>query len=103
MPSAFALPLSVPCPPIARPLPSHCPFLARPLSAPLSYTRGLGSCDTCVRTYFRTTGTCPVCATPLKASEFFTQTFEDVTVEKEVRIRKQMLRVYVSQQPLAGP
>ena len=95
-------PLPVPCPSLALPMSVPCPSLARPLSVPLSYTRGLGRCDTCVRTYFRTTGTCPVCATPLKASEFFTQTFEDVTVEKEVRIRKQMLRVYVTQ-PLAGP
>ena len=36
-----------------------------------------------------------MCGKTVKKSEFFTQTFEDVTVEKEVRVRKQMMRVYV--------
>jgi len=38
-------------------------------------------------------GPCPVCGTHLKRSEFFEQTFENVAVEREVRIRKQMLKM----------
>ena len=47
-------------------------------------------------------GPCPVCGTHLKRSEFFEQTFEDVAVEREVRIRKQMLKMYEARWEAGG-
>jgi CDK-activating kinase assembly factor MAT1 len=82
-------------------LPPHVRARLRrvPAQTPLTNRRGWHSCETCVRAYYAMGGACPVCGTQLKRSEFFTQTFEDVAVEREVRLRKQILRVYVGTVP----
>ncbi|XP_064427213.1 CDK-activating kinase assembly factor MAT1 isoform X4 [Mirounga angustirostris] len=42
----------------------------------------------------RGAGNCPECGTPLRKSNFRVQLFEDPTVDKEVEIRKKVLKIY---------
>ncbi|XP_058423043.1 CDK-activating kinase assembly factor MAT1 isoform X1 [Diceros bicornis minor] len=52
-------------------------------------------CESCVDLLFvRGAGNCPECATPLRKSNFRVQLFEDPTVDKEVEIRKKVLKIY---------
>ncbi|XP_014441920.1 CDK-activating kinase assembly factor MAT1 [Tupaia chinensis] len=39
-------------------------------------------------------GNCPECGTPLRKSNFSVQLFEDPAVDKEVKIRKKVLKIY---------
>lgn len=56
---------------------------------------GHSLCENCVELLFvRGSGTCPECGTPLRRSGFRIQQFEDATVEKEVDIRKKILKDY---------
>lgn len=52
------------------------------------------SCESCVDLLFvRGAGNCPECGTPLRKSNFRVQLFEDPTVDKEVEIRKKVLKM----------
>ncbi|XP_042194202.1 CDK-activating kinase assembly factor MAT1 [Callorhinchus milii] len=52
-------------------------------------------CESCVELLFvRGSGNCQECNTPLRKSNFRVQLFEDPTVDKEVEIRKKVLKVY---------
>ncbi|XP_028645157.1 CDK-activating kinase assembly factor MAT1 [Grammomys surdaster] len=52
-------------------------------------------CESCVDLLFvRGAGNCPECGTPLRKSNFRVQLFEDPTVDKEVEIRKKVLKIY---------
>ncbi|XP_014673755.1 PREDICTED: CDK-activating kinase assembly factor MAT1-like [Priapulus caudatus] len=56
---------------------------------------GHSLCENCVELLFaRGSGSCPECETPLRRSNFRIQQFEDTLVEKEVDIRKRILRDY---------
>ncbi|XP_063803781.1 CDK-activating kinase assembly factor MAT1 isoform X3 [Pseudophryne corroboree] len=52
-------------------------------------------CESCVDLLFvRGSGTCQECNTPLRKSNFRVQLFEDPTIDKEVEIRKKILKIY---------
>ncbi|XP_044127954.1 CDK-activating kinase assembly factor MAT1 [Bufo gargarizans] len=52
-------------------------------------------CESCVELLFvRGSGTCQECNTPLRKSNFRVQLFEDPTIDKEVEIRKKILKIY---------
>ncbi|XP_028934675.1 CDK-activating kinase assembly factor MAT1 isoform X1 [Ornithorhynchus anatinus] len=52
-------------------------------------------CESCVDLLFvRGAGNCPECDTPLRKSNFRVQLFEDPIVDKEVEIRKKVLKIY---------
>ncbi|XP_043930418.1 CDK-activating kinase assembly factor MAT1 [Protopterus annectens] len=52
-------------------------------------------CENCVDLLFvRGSGNCPDCNTPLRKNNFRVQLFEDPTVDKEVEIRKKVLKMY---------
>ncbi|NXN96596.1 MAT1 factor, partial [Rhinopomastus cyanomelas] len=52
-------------------------------------------CESCVELLFvRGAGNCPECDTPLRKSNFRVQLFEDPAVDKEVEIRKKVLKIY---------
>lgn len=52
-------------------------------------------CETCVETLFtRPSAACPECNTALRRNDFRIQQFEDLIVEKEVDIRKRILKIY---------
>ncbi|KAM9777724.1 CDK-activating kinase assembly factor MAT1 [Neosynchiropus ocellatus] len=52
-------------------------------------------CENCVEMLFvRGSGNCVQCDTPLRKSNFRVQLFEDPTVDKEVEIRKKVLKIY---------
>jgi len=54
---------------------------------------GHALCDNCVDTLFaKGSGNCPVCSTNLRKNNFRIQLFEDGTVEKDVDIRKKVLK-----------
>ncbi|KAL3288417.1 hypothetical protein HHI36_002863 [Cryptolaemus montrouzieri] len=54
---------------------------------------GHGLCESCVDLLFlKGSGSCPECRIPLRRNNFRIQMFEDATVEKEVDIRKRVLR-----------
>ncbi|XP_028677907.1 CDK-activating kinase assembly factor MAT1 [Erpetoichthys calabaricus] len=52
-------------------------------------------CENCVEMLFvRGSGNCQECDTPLRKSNFRIQLFEDPTIDKEVEIRKKILKIY---------
>ncbi|TNN84223.1 CDK-activating kinase assembly factor MAT1 [Liparis tanakae] len=52
-------------------------------------------CENCVEMLFaRGSGNCVQCETPLRKSNFRVQLFEDPAVDKEVEIRKKVLKIY---------
>ncbi|XP_030070222.1 CDK-activating kinase assembly factor MAT1 isoform X1 [Microcaecilia unicolor] len=52
-------------------------------------------CENCVELLFvRGAGSCQECGTALRKSNFRVQLFEDPTVDKEVEIRKKVLKIY---------
>lgn len=52
-------------------------------------------CENCVEMLFvRGSGNCVQCDTPLRKSNFRVQLFEDPTVDKEVEIRKKVLKIF---------
>ncbi|KAK2853137.1 hypothetical protein Q7C36_008338 [Tachysurus vachellii] len=52
-------------------------------------------CENCVEMLFvRGSGNCVQCDTPLRKSNFRLQLFEDPAVDKEVEIRKKVLKIY---------
>lgn len=52
-------------------------------------------CENCVEMLFvRGSGNCVQCDTPLRKSNFRVQLFEDPAVDKEVEIRKKVLKIY---------
>ncbi len=52
-------------------------------------------CQTCVDILFtRPSAACPECSTPLRRSDFRVQQFEDAFVEKEVDVRKRIVKIY---------
>ncbi|XP_072314455.1 CDK-activating kinase assembly factor MAT1 [Eucyclogobius newberryi] len=52
-------------------------------------------CENCVEMLFvRGSGSCVQCDTPLRKSNFRVQLFEDPAVDKEVEIRKKVLKLY---------
>ncbi|XP_028834205.1 CDK-activating kinase assembly factor MAT1 [Denticeps clupeoides] len=52
-------------------------------------------CENCVEMLFvRGSGNCVECDTPLRKSNFRVQLFEDPAVDKEVEIRKKVLKIY---------
>ncbi|NWR32162.1 MAT1 factor, partial [Tachuris rubrigastra] len=52
-------------------------------------------CESCVELLFvRGAGNCHECDTPLRRSNFRVQLFEDPAVDKEVEIRKKVLKIY---------
>ncbi|KAJ8925567.1 hypothetical protein NQ315_009407 [Exocentrus adspersus] len=54
---------------------------------------GHGLCESCVDLLFlKGSGACPECKIPLRRNNFRVQLFEDASVEKEVDIRKRVLR-----------
>uniref|UniRef100_A0A803WDA3 MAT1 centre domain-containing protein n=1 Tax=Ficedula albicollis TaxID=59894 RepID=A0A803WDA3_FICAL len=51
-------------------------------------------CESCVELLFvRGAGNCHECDTPLRKSNFRVQLFEDPAVDKEVEIRKKVLKI----------
>ncbi|EDV29119.1 CDK-activating kinase assembly factor MAT1 [Trichoplax sp. H2] len=56
-------------------------------------------CDGCIKAMFvRPSAPCPQCGTILKRSEFRDHLFDDAHVEKEIDIRKKILKVYNKQE-----
>ncbi|CAB0008278.1 unnamed protein product [Nesidiocoris tenuis] len=56
---------------------------------------GHSLCESCVDLLFlKGSGSCPECGVPLRRSNFRVQLFEDPVIEKEVDIRKRVLRDY---------
>jgi len=56
-------------------------------------------CENCVDVIFtRPSAACPECKTPLRRNDFRVQQFEDLIVEKEVDIRKRILKTYNKRQ-----
>lgn len=56
---------------------------------------GHALCESCVDLLFlKGSGSCPECKIPLRRTNFRVQMFEDAMVEKEVNIRKRILRDY---------
>jgi len=56
-------------------------------------------CELCVDAIFtRPSAACPQCGVPLRRSQFRVQQFEDDYVEKDVNIRKKVLKEYVRTQ-----
>ncbi|XP_066141702.1 CDK-activating kinase assembly factor MAT1 [Euwallacea fornicatus] len=54
---------------------------------------GHGLCESCVELLFlKGSGNCPECKIPLRRNNFRVQLFEDAAVEKEVDIRRRVLR-----------
>merc|ERR1711862_628076 len=54
---------------------------------------GHGLCSSCVETLFaRGSGSCPECDVPLRRVNFKIQLFEDASIDKEVEIRRRVLR-----------
>uniref|UniRef100_A0A1A8J0D3 CDK-activating kinase assembly factor MAT1 n=1 Tax=Nothobranchius kuhntae TaxID=321403 RepID=A0A1A8J0D3_NOTKU len=52
-------------------------------------------CENCVEMLFaRGSGNCLQCDTPLRKSNFRVQLFEDATIDKEVEIRKKVMKIY---------
>lgn len=52
-------------------------------------------CEACVDLLFiREQGVCPECSIPLKRNGFRAQLFEDTEVDKEIDIRKNILKIY---------
>ncbi|XP_070606790.1 CDK-activating kinase assembly factor MAT1 [Erythrolamprus reginae] len=52
-------------------------------------------CESCVELLFvRGSGNCQECDTPLRKNNFRVQLFEDPAVDKEVEIRKKVLKIY---------
>ncbi|XP_069951723.1 CDK-activating kinase assembly factor MAT1 [Cherax quadricarinatus] len=52
-------------------------------------------CDSCVQMYFiKESGQCPECDMVLKRSKFRVQLFEDPLVEKEIDIRRKVIKIY---------
>ncbi|XP_032883317.1 CDK-activating kinase assembly factor MAT1 [Amblyraja radiata] len=52
-------------------------------------------CESCVELLFvRGSGSCQECGTALRKNNFRVQLFEDPTVDKEVEIRKKVLKIY---------
>ncbi|XP_061599049.1 CDK-activating kinase assembly factor MAT1 [Cololabis saira] len=52
-------------------------------------------CENCVEMLFvRGSGNCVQCDTPLRKNNFRVQLFEDPTVDKEVEIRKKVMKIY---------
>lgn len=52
-------------------------------------------CESCMELLFvKGSGACPKCSVPLRRANFRLQLFEDAMVEKEVEIRKRILRDY---------
>ncbi|XP_063040352.1 CDK-activating kinase assembly factor MAT1 [Engraulis encrasicolus] len=52
-------------------------------------------CESCVEMLFvRGSGNCIECDTPLRKSNFRVQLFEDPAIDKEVEIRKKVLKIY---------
>ncbi|TRY55283.1 hypothetical protein DNTS_015759 [Danionella cerebrum] len=52
-------------------------------------------CESCVDMLFvRGSGSCVECNTPLRKSNFRVQLFEDPAIDKEVEIRKKVLKIY---------
>ena len=52
-------------------------------------------CLNCVDVLFtRPSAACPECGTPLRRSDFRVQQFEDLIVEKEVDVRKRIIKIY---------
>ncbi|XP_040189101.1 CDK-activating kinase assembly factor MAT1 [Rana temporaria] len=52
-------------------------------------------CESCVELLFvRGSGTCQECNTPLRKSNFRVQLFEDPTIDKEVEIRKKIIKIF---------
>lgn len=51
-------------------------------------------CENCVEMLFvRGSGNCVQCDTPLRKSNFRVQLFEDASVDKEVEIRKKVMKM----------
>ncbi|CAL8129180.1 unnamed protein product [Orchesella dallaii] len=62
-------------------------------------TCGHALCDNCVELLFvKGSGACPECNIPLRRSGFRIQLFEDPVVEKEVDIRRRVLRDFTKQE-----
>ncbi|XP_054759629.1 CDK-activating kinase assembly factor MAT1-like [Lytechinus pictus] len=56
-------------------------------------------CDNCVELLFvRGAGTCPECKTPLRRNQFRVQLFEDSIIEKEVDIRRRVMKDFNKQE-----
>ena len=52
------------------------------------------SCQTCVDVLFtRPSAACPQCNTPLRRNDFRVQQFEDASVEREVDVRKKIVKM----------
>nr|CAG4645754.1 EOG090X0BPM [Lynceus sp. MCZ IZ 141354] len=60
---------------------------------------GHALCESCVELLFvKGSGLCPECSTPVRRGNFRVQLFEDPTVDKEVDIRKRVLRDFNKRQ-----
>ncbi|XP_076033579.1 CDK-activating kinase assembly factor [Oratosquilla oratoria] len=60
---------------------------------------GHALCESCVKLYFiKESGQCPECEIVLKRSKFRFQVFEDPMVEKEIDIRRRVMKVYNKQE-----
>lgn len=54
-------------------------------------------CESCIdRLFSAGPAPCPICQQVLRKNQFMSQIFEDLAVEKEVRIRKRVSKVYVT-------
>lgn len=79
---------------------THTVWVNKPLH-PWSWLWGpfgcVTRCENCVETLFtRPSAACPECNTALRRNDFRIQQFEDLIVEKEVDIRKKILKMWVA-------
>ncbi|KAL7637477.1 UNVERIFIED_CONTAM: hypothetical protein RMT77_012205 [Armadillidium vulgare] len=60
---------------------------------------GHALCDSCVKLLFiKESGECPECEMVLKRSKFRVQVFEDPSVEKEIDVRRKVMKIFVKQE-----
>ncbi|XP_017662904.1 PREDICTED: CDK-activating kinase assembly factor MAT1 [Lepidothrix coronata] len=70
-------------------------FLLCDLYSKVIFREDNQQCESCVELLFvRGAGNCHECDTPLRKSNFRVQLFEDPAVDKEVEIRKKVLKIY---------
>lgn len=77
-----------------------CPICQRddrtPVIKPMFSVCGHQVCEDCLKTLFRTVTQiqCPICRRPLKRADYSSKYLEEREVEKEIEIRKEVLRVF---------
>src|SRR5882762_2403055 len=83
----------------------HKMFVSRRLLCRLVLKHGCCRCESCIdRLFTLGPAPCPICGKILRKLAFIPQTFEDLTVEKEVAVRRRIAKENLSSRsPLLSP